>query len=129
MTRKSSTSAVREAWRAEHDQCMYPGCSRRWALECHEILGGTANRPKSIKLTATLLMLCREHHSLFSSCPPPEQLIMELAIKKFCDEDFHDPETVIKIWRPKAQDSYIKEIIEAVDLEHERLVKEFGNEQ
>ena len=119
---------ARETWKREQSGCHWPGCKatvrRGDPLECHEIIGG-ADRAKTLLMPASWLLLCREHHGNLGSRPNQEQLVQQLAIKRFADPEYASVHAVVALWRPKATLEFIAEIDDAVEREYERLVRTY----
>ena len=113
---------TRTEWGEEHDSCFHPGCAARYryTMETHEILGG-ADRAFTSQHPFYWIRLCRPHHAAISSRPSPGMLIAELAWKKLHDEEWYDPERVIRLWRSKCTDEYVKELLEAIETEYQRI--------
>jgi hypothetical protein len=92
-------------------------------MDCHELLGGPL-RSKTVLMPSCWVFLCRPCHQKETSCPDQASLIRLLAVKMWADYEHFNPTEVIKLWRPKCQQSLVDEIIAAVSIEFNRIMRE-----
>ena len=126
--RKPRTTDARDEWRREQDACFNPSCKATVrggsVLECHEIIGGIADRHKTIKLPAFWLALCPTCHNLFGSRPNQDSIVQQLAWKRWNDDEHYDAAAVIMLWRPNGTVDMMNEIVAAVNAAYADIARE-----
>ena len=119
----------RDEWRREQDACFNPACPASYRrgdlMDVHECIGGS-DRAKTIEIPAYWIFVCRTCHDTLPSRPNRDQLIQQLAWKKWGDPENYDPTAVIMMWRPNGTLELMKEIVAAVNATYAAIVSEYA---
>lgn len=110
----------RTYWNKCHKQCWLPLCISTPPIDTHEMVGG-AHRSFTVKDGRFWVRLCRKHHDCVHGCSKRKILPILLALKRWHDLYYYEPEVVIRKQWPNCQRRFQRELIRTADTYYARL--------